>query len=575
MAVAGSSYGGALALLTAAYDHRVDAVAADITWNNLTTALFPNDGSAGSASQGGVFKKLWAAYLFGNGASSVAGAGASGAGASGAGAGAAAATGAAAACGRFSAQLCAGYQNLAQGRSLDSSLLTLLEQSSPATVLNRIDAPTLLTQGEQDSLFPLSEADANARGIAAHGTPVSVLWRLGGHDSGSGTDVAQAAARSWFDQVLRQHHRPKDTYSLTLQGGGISVTNGRPVSQTLTARSGYPGIDGTSAQHTDVTVTGPAQQVTAPAGGSPAGISSLPGLSSLLSAASGTSLFSSLTNLPGQVAGFTSAPLGQRVRITGASSVTLDVTPRTTTDATLFVSLQDVAPDGTTTLPAQLVSPVSLVGLRAGHTQQVRVALPDVVYDMDARHRVRLTVSTTDQAYALPSDPRAYSISLAAGSATVAIPTVATASATDRSPLVWLGVGLLAVLAAAGGAAVLARRSQRGPTASADATPLPGGDVPVVVRDLVKEYGDGFRAVNGVSFRVERGQIVGLLGTERCRQDDRAPGPDGAHPVRLRAPYTSSARTGGAGCGRAVPGRGLRRGTGPAARTCPGATTCG
>ena len=162
------------------------------------------------------------------------------------------------------------------------------------------------------------------------------------------------------------------------------------MSQTLTAKSGYPGINGVTAAHADVTVTGRAQQIAAPAGGSPAGISSLPGLSSLLSAASGTSLFSSLTNLPGQVAGFTSAPLSQRVRITGASTVTLDVTPHTSTDATLFVSLQDVAPDGSTTLPAQLVSPVSLVGLRAGHTQQVQVALPSVVYDMDARHRIRL-----------------------------------------------------------------------------------------------------------------------------------------------------------------------------------------
>ena len=40
--VAGGSYGGALALLGAAYDRRIDAIAPQITWNSLTTALFPS-----------------------------------------------------------------------------------------------------------------------------------------------------------------------------------------------------------------------------------------------------------------------------------------------------------------------------------------------------------------------------------------------------------------------------------------------------------------------------------------------------------------------------------------------------
>src|SRR4029453_8142906 len=36
--------------------------------------------------------------------------------------------------------------------------------------------------------------------------------------------------------------------------------------------------------------------------------------------------------------------------------------------------------------------------------------------------------------------------------------------------------------------------------------------VPLVVNDVVKTYGDGFRAVDGVSFRAEQGQVLGLLG---------------------------------------------------------------
>ena len=48
--ITGDSYGGAISLMTAGYDKRIDAVAANITWNNLTQALFPqnaNDPSLG------------------------------------------------------------------------------------------------------------------------------------------------------------------------------------------------------------------------------------------------------------------------------------------------------------------------------------------------------------------------------------------------------------------------------------------------------------------------------------------------------------------------------------------------
>src|SRR5687768_8519214 len=73
--VAGGSYGGALALLGAAYDDRVDAIAPSITWNSLTAALFPSQtGTVAGAetvaatpqdADRGVYKRLWSGLFFG------------------------------------------------------------------------------------------------------------------------------------------------------------------------------------------------------------------------------------------------------------------------------------------------------------------------------------------------------------------------------------------------------------------------------------------------------------------------------------------------------------------------------
>ncbi|HEX2905128.1 MAG TPA: alpha/beta fold hydrolase, partial [Jatrophihabitans sp.] len=204
--VAGSSYGGALALMLGSTDPRIHAVAADITWNNLAHALFPNEGG----DSPGVFKKLWAGYLFSAGFTSGSAGGSTGGSAAGADqagglgsdSGASSAPAAdpvsAGACGRFAPQLCALYAAAAGGGPVDAAALQLLGRSSPATVLSRIKAPVLLTQGEQDSLFPLSEADANAREIAAAGAPVTVRWRAGGHDAPSTGDNVAGWQRQFF-----------------------------------------------------------------------------------------------------------------------------------------------------------------------------------------------------------------------------------------------------------------------------------------------------------------------------------------------------------------------------------------
>jgi ABC-2 type transport system ATP-binding protein len=473
--VAGSSYGGGLALLVSAYDKRVDAVAADITWNDLSEALFPN----AAGGQPGVFKKLWAGELFTSASGQKGGA-----------------------CGRFSPDLCAAYQQAATTGEPDASILALLKASSPAGVLSRISAPILLSQGEQDSLFPLGQAAANARGIAANGTPLKVIWRSGGHDGGTSTTDLEQDLERWFDPVLLHQGQAKASFDITVPGAGISSATGRNVSASMQVDRGY-----STGRTQPVGVRGQAQTIYAPAGGSPASVTSVPGLGGLLSTAATLSGSRSLTAIPGQVAVFASQPLPSSVLMAGSSEVRLDVTVRDATDATLFASAHHVAADGTDTLPAGLVAPIRLIGLTPGVARTIAVTLPGVVTNLPAGDRLVLEVATTDLAYQLPSSPRSYTIALADNN--VAVATIDGRIIRAGQPWAWLLVGLAAmaflILGALSASARRGRRRSR--TVLAELS-----SVPIAIQGLVKEYADGYRAVDDVGFRVERGQIVGLLG---------------------------------------------------------------
>ncbi len=162
--VAGGSYGGAISLLAAGYDKRVDAIAPSITYWNLADALFPND----------VFKKLLAGIFINSGGG----------------------------CDHFEAQLCAMYNRVAESGKPDAQARALLEQRSPSAVGDRIKVPTLILQGQTDSLFPLGQADAMAKAIRAGGAPVDVDWIAGGHDGGDPeTSRVEARVGSWLTAI--------------------------------------------------------------------------------------------------------------------------------------------------------------------------------------------------------------------------------------------------------------------------------------------------------------------------------------------------------------------------------------
>jgi len=520
--VAGGSYGGALALLLAGTDPRVDALAPQITWNDLRRALFPQallpvgGGTADAAAApapvdpaGGVFKKAWAGVFFGPGRTdpALASGSADGQGAAEDGSPTPGSDQAyRALCGRLAADLCQGYLATARTGRATPQVLDLLARSSPARVLDRITAPTLVIQGEVDSLFPLGEGAANAAGIAAGGTPVKVVWIGSGHDGGlDERDRVRALTLAWFDRYLREESGggPADTrFEATVPAAAISSDDSSPA-PSIRVAPGLPGVNpgvgGLTEQR--VALSGEARTIASPAGGWPAAVTALPGVSGGLSTSAAAG---SLASPPGQVASFDSAPLTSTVRLVGAGSVRLRVWS-SAGDATLFVSVQDVSPYGTVRIPGRLVSPVRVSGL-GPEGALIRVQLPAAVRDLAAGHRVRVAVAATDQAYAVPADARTYRVALVDD--TVTLPTVAMTvqESGGLTPLLpWAGGLLLAAL----GVPLIGRRRARRPVRVGQGELA---DVPLAASGLAKSYANGFRAVDDVSLRIERGWVLGLLG---------------------------------------------------------------
>lgn len=146
----GGSYGGGYQLLAAAVDNRLDALAPEITWNDLPESLAPN----------GAVKSAWVDVLYAAGN----------------------------ALARVHPDIHKGFlvaqaaNRLADG-SLpgEPDLRAQFEQSSPATYPTTIDVPTLLIQGMPDTLFNFNQAAQNYVQLKAVGAPVRLFTHLAGH----------------------------------------------------------------------------------------------------------------------------------------------------------------------------------------------------------------------------------------------------------------------------------------------------------------------------------------------------------------------------------------------------------
>jgi ABC-2 type transport system ATP-binding protein len=434
----GESYGGGISLTGASLDKRVDAIVPVITWNSLQSSLIP----------GGVFKAEYAAVFFSLGSRD--------------------------GCALFAQRICTTYTHLAETGVPSAADDKLLQYSSPDT--SRITAPTLLVQGEDDTLFPLSQSLTTAKALQAKGTPVALRWLQGGHDkSFSSTTEARirGMAGTWFDRYLKKARiSTGPLFQWHRSSGGDGSSSSLPVTSP-----------------TALSLSGGQQTVTNPAGGRPASISSVPGAGAIADLAGALGF-----DIPGQSASWNTPTLKATREILGAGTLTLHVTSTTGT-AVLFAKVLDVGPSGSATLPNGQLSPVRVP---AG---DVTITLPALAHVVPAGHHIRVSVASTDLGYAGPLSPATYTLS----NVQVELPLVPLSKAKGYGGLALVS-GLIALGIVLIGGYVWARRHRKPPDLGDDDVP------PVVISGLAKSYADGFRAVDGVDLVVEKGQVLGLLG---------------------------------------------------------------
>ncbi len=507
MGVMGGSYGGALGLMLAGVDPRVDAVVSAITWNDLATAFFPQAALTATPTtpagrspidEPGPFKQVWASNFF------LSASGRAGGGPSTAAPADAAAAAAATSCGRFDPTICRLFVQTSESGTPSPELTALLRAHSPKPTMAKVTAPTFLVQGIGDSLFGLDQADANAAALAASGTPFAIRWSDGGHDAPSTHEAEETAASyAWLDHYVRDKApresalpTAKFTYPLPAQRAGQPTTL-----HTLPA---YPGLSGAPRPTATLPLATTSGGLIHPPGGQPASLIAVPGLAAL-----GISLSTyQIAALPGQSTALDSEPLAAATTVVGSPTMSLTVTSDTT-DVTLFASVWRVT-GGSATLANPLVAPLR-VTVTPGKPTPVTLSLPGATYEMPAGSRWRVLLTSTESTYAnsrAPSriaiaDASALTLPIATGTAVAG---AAAVGGLDTESLIALALLVALLLLALLGWFVRRRRLRLEP-------PRPDlADIPLVVEGLVKTYADGHRAVDDVSWRAEKGQVVGLLG---------------------------------------------------------------
>jgi ABC-2 type transport system ATP-binding protein len=418
----GGSYGGQVQFAAAAVDKRVDTIVPIITWSDLSYSLAPNNTSQTTGVQTstpGAAKLNWALGFSGKGILD---------GVTNAQADPARLIG----CPNFAFFVCPALVTAAATGTLDPATTASLRHASVSSYVSQVTIPTLVVQGENDTLFNLNEGVANYRALKNQGTPTKMIWFSGGHSGpnvpgelsfGSPNPATEHVTRrvsDWLDHYLKGASvgtGPEFAYFrdwVPYTGIATPAYGSASAYPVGTATKYY--LSGSALTTNPVGLAAGTQSFLTPVAGIPTSTDPLDVVGSYVPLPE--------TDLPGTTASWTTAALTQNVDVVGSPSLRLQVSSPTAAltqglDATgklvVFVKVLDVDPAGNATLIHNLIAPVRVPDVG----QPFTVTLPGIVHRFATGHQLRLVVAGGSTNYRGNLTPNL--VSIATGSTTQAL----------------------------------------------------------------------------------------------------------------------------------------------------------
>lgn len=424
----GVSYGGGIQFATASVDKRLDTIIPGATWNDLSYSLAPNNTTqvrGVTTSTPGAAKLLWALGFTASGVSNGV-------------QNLPADPGRILPCPNFATFVCPGLVTAGLTGTLDASTRDHLRHASVTSYVSKVRVPTLLLQGQADTLFNLNEATATFQALRKQGTPTKLVWVNGGHsgpmakgeiDFGAPDYASQHVTKrvtDWFDHYLKGTSASTGPLFTYFRDWVDYTGSARPAyasSSTFpvgTAKRFY--LSGASGLTTSTSrLTKGSTSFLTPVAGLPTSSDPLDVVSSVAPSPLPE------TDLPGTAGTWTSGALGSRIDVVGSPRLTLRVdAPLANLSAVdalklvLFVKVLDVDTTGKATLVRDLVAPVRVADV----TKPFTATLPAFAHRFAPGHQVRLVVAGGSTNYRGGTVPTPVTVSTGSTSQVLSLPVV-------------------------------------------------------------------------------------------------------------------------------------------------------